>query len=140
MRITSQEEYGLRCILQLASRDNGSIARVKDIAQKEGLSSAYAEKLLRLLQKEGLVKSVRGVKGGYLLSREPSDISVGEVVKALGGILTMQGVCKRYTGKRNICVHIKNCSVKPVWGWIIRYVEDMLNKTSLSQLKEGKLL
>ena len=69
MKITAQEEYGLRCLLQLARMPQGQIVSVKEIADKEGLSGANVEKLLRLLSHAGLVHSVRGIKGGYVLNR-----------------------------------------------------------------------
>ena len=75
MKITSQEEYGLRCLLQLARTPQGQIVSVKEIGIKEGLSSAYVEKLLRILSKTGLVHSVRGLKGGYVLNRPPSAVT-----------------------------------------------------------------
>lgn len=134
MKITAQEEYGLRCLLQLASHNGGGIVTVKDIACKEGLSNAYTEKLLRILQKAGIVQSIRGIKGGYILVRKPDDILLGEVMRALGGILTMAGVCRRYTGQLSSCIHIKNCGIRPVWSWMIKYIQDTLDKVSLSQL------
>lgn len=72
MRITAKEEYGLRCILQLASAPPREPLSAAEIARREGLSCPYVEKLLWTLKKAGFIKSHRGVKGGYVLARPPS--------------------------------------------------------------------
>ena len=98
MKISAQEEYGLRCLLQLARSPVGQIVTVKEIAQKEALSSAYVEKLMRLLAKADLVHSLRGLKGGYVLNRSADHISLGEVVRALGLIPSTGHICQQFTG------------------------------------------
>ena len=85
MRITAKEEYGLRCILQLASAPPGEPLNAAEIARREGLSCPYVEKLLWTLKKAGVTKSHRGVKGGYVLAAPPEQISLGDVQRALGG-------------------------------------------------------
>src|ERR1700682_5206473 len=85
MRITAKEEYGLRCILQLASAPRGEPLSAAEIARREGLSCPYVEKLLWTLKKAGFTKSHRGVKGGYVLAKPPEQISLGDVQRALGG-------------------------------------------------------
>src|SRR3989304_8318451 len=87
MRITKQEEYGLLCFLQLAQNGTDSKTTV-EIAAKEGLSMDYVTKLLILLRRHKIVESVRGVKGGYRLARNPEKITVGQVLRGLGwGVL-----------------------------------------------------
>ena len=81
MKITAQEEYGLRCIMQLARSEGDGPVMVRDIAEREGLSVAYVEKLLWLLSRGGISESVRGPRGGYRLTRPCSEISIGEVMR-----------------------------------------------------------
>ena len=117
MKITAQEEYGLRCLLQLAK--NAGAARpltVREVAANEGISTAYAEKLLYQLSKAGLAQSVRGIRGGFRLKRRPEDVTVGDVVRALGSFLTHAAICQRFTGEETQCVHNKNCGLRPVWS------------------------
>jgi len=134
MKITAQEEYGLRCLLQLARADKAKGLTVKAIASGEGLSPAYAEKLLRLLGKAGLIHSVQGVNGGYLLSKSPKSIRLGAVVRALGTVPSPKEICKRYPGKRQTCIHIDNCCIRAAWTTLTQTLEEFLDRTRLSDL------
>ena len=134
MKITAQEEYGLRCLLQLARSKPSELVSVKEIASKEGLSNAYVEKLLRLLAKAGLVHSVRGVKGGYVLNRPSDQISLGEVVQALGGMQTTDHLCHQFTGQQDACVHFTNCGIRSAWSGLTTHIQRFLEQTTLDSL------
>lgn len=86
MRVTAMQEYGLRCMLQIASHKVGVPLPVREIAKRERLTPVYVEKILVNLRKAGLVKSLRGVHGGYVISLSPKDISVAAVLSALGQV------------------------------------------------------
>lgn len=134
MKITAQEEYGLRCVLQLARPEAAKGLTVREIALREGLSAAYVEKLLRLMSKSGLIHSVRGVKGGYLLSRRAGQITLAEVVQALGSVPSPTEICQRYPGNRNSCVHIDDCCIRSAWTTLTEAIQRFLHKTPLSDL------
>ena len=134
MKISSQEEYGLRCLLQLARVPAGQLISVKDIAEKEGLSSAYVEKLLRLMSQADLVHSVRGIKGGYALNSTPDKIVLSRVMRALGGVQTTDDICGSFTGHESSCVHIENCGIRSVWTQLTAHIQDFLDNTSLASL------
>lgn len=134
MKITAQEEYGLRCLLQLAKPDHEGVLTVGEIARREGISSAYAEKLLRLLSKRGLAQSARGTHGGYGLSRPLSEITLGNVVRALGNVPSTTEICERYTGNRAACIHVDNCGIRSVWAGLTQYLQRFLDDTPLSLL------
>ncbi len=134
MKITAQEEYGLRCLLQLAHAEEERGLTVKEIALREGLSPAYVEKLLRLLGKAGLIHSVRGVNGGYLLNKKPQEISLGAVVLALGKIPTTREICGRFTGNQIHCIHINNCCIRAAWETLTAALHAFLDRTVLSDL------
>lgn len=138
MRITSQEEYGLRCLLQLARVKRGELMSVKEIAAKEGLSSAYVEKLLRVLSRAGLAHSVRGTKGGYVLNRPASAISLGEVVGALGKVQTTEHICHKFTGNQRTCIHFTDCGIRSVWSGLTSYIQSFLDQTMLASLLESE--
>ncbi len=134
MKITAQEEYGLRCLLDLASTTNGQRVTVKEIAKQEGLSSAYVEKLLRVLARSGLVHSLRGMKGGYMLNRPASQITLGEVIRSLGTIPTPAHICQQFTGNQDQCVHFSNCGIRSVWSGLTNYIQNFLEQTTLEHI------
>ena len=134
MKISAQEEYGLRCLLQLARLRQGQIMTVKEIAKKEGLSTAYVEKLLRLLAKSGLAHSLRGTKGGYVLNRAPSQITLGEVVRAVGQVPSTNHICAQFTGTQDECVHFSNCGIRSVWSGLTNFIQNFLDHTTVDSL------
>lgn len=138
MKITAQEEYGLRCLLQLAKAVQGKLITVKEIAAKEGLSSAYVEKLLHLLSRSGLVHSTRGIKGGYILNRPAASMTLGEVVRALGGVQTTDHICQAYTGQQDACVHFSDCGIRSVWSGLTTYIQSFLDQTTLASLLDNE--
>jgi len=147
MKITAQEEYGLRCILQLAREqiansdsnlEPGAIF-VRDIAEREGLSVAYVEKILWTLSRSGIVESVRGPKGGYRLTSPASEISLGQVMRALGGIPSEEEICSQFTGNQDICVHHDGCGLKPVWTSISDFVNSVFDGVPISSLLNGSV-
>ena len=103
MKFSSQEEYGLRCLLQLSRRGPGASMTIPEISAAEGLSVPYVAKLVRILRQDGFVKSSRGQSGGYTLTRPPAEIIVGEVLAALGGRIFDSETCERYHGTVDMC-------------------------------------
>ena len=138
MKITAQEEYGLRCLLQLARAPEGRLMSVKEIAAKEGLSSAYVEKLLRLLARAGLVHSMRGIKGGYVLNRPAAQVTLGEVVAALGTVQTTSHICSAFTGNLATCIHFNDCGIRSIWSGLTTYIQSFLDRTTLASLLENE--
>ncbi|PIQ82884.1 MAG: transcriptional regulator [Candidatus Omnitrophica bacterium CG11_big_fil_rev_8_21_14_0_20_64_10] len=134
MKITAQEEYGLRCLLQLAQADPESGLPVKEIASREGLSPAYVEKLLRLMGKAGLIHSIRGVHGGYRLTRKPTEISLGDVVRALSSLPSTEEICDRHTGNLEHCVHMSDCSIRSAWTTLTEAVGRFMEQVFIADL------
>lgn len=135
MKISALEEYGLRCLLQLAQAPQGKLLSAEDIAAKEGLSVAYIEKILSPLRKANLIRSVRGMYGGYELTRPPAQIFVGDMVRALDGDF-FSDMCHNFAGNQDCCVHMGGCSVRPVWLMVARHVYQILDHLSLLDLIE----
>ena len=136
MKVTAQEEYGLRCLLQLARIPQYQVVSVKEIAAKEGLSSANVEKLLRILSRAGLVHSMRGLRGGYALNRPATAITLGEIVRALGTVETTEHICTSFTGNRDACIHFSNCGIRSVWSGLTTYIQSFMDQTTLASLLE----
>lgn len=135
MKITSQEEYGLRCLLQVAvltAKDE--LASLEDIANAEHITSDYAAKLLTVLRQANLVESVRGKNGGYKLSRAADKIYLDEVIRALSGELFESESCQQFPGNDSKCIHISCCSIRSVWMSISHILFSMLKRVSLFDL------
>lgn len=134
MRITAIEEYGLRCLVQLARKGEQRQMSIAEIARQEGISIPYASKLLAILRKAKLVVSARGRGGGFSISRPPSQITLFDVLVSLGGPLLESDHCQKYTGQMTECVHIENCSVLDIFGGLAGYIEQFLVETTLDEL------
>lgn len=137
MQLTAQEEYGLRCLLQVARERGPDPATIPEIAAREGLSPEYAAKLLRALRQAELVVSTRGAGGGYRLARPASEISVWEVVQALGGSLFPAEFCETHPGQLHDCVHTTACSLRPVWSAVESAIRGVLENVKLADLARG---
>lgn len=134
MKLTAQEEFGLRCMLQMARGYRAGSLRIEDIAKSESLTIDYVAKLMRVLRIAGLVDSIRGQKGGYRLTRTPEDIKLAEIFDAMGGRLFAVDSCRRYRGKRSRCAHIRECSIRPVLAGVDRLITGFLSQYRLSDL------
>jgi Rrf2 family protein len=134
MKFSSQEEYGLRCLLRIA-RDGGEKGlTIPEISQMEGLTIPNAAKLLRILRLGGFLESSRGQTGGYSLSRPAEEIPVGEVLDVLGGKLYDKEFCSSYSGTVNICTNSIDCSIRSIWQTVQLAVDEVLNKITLKDL------
>ncbi len=133
MKLTSQEEYGLRCLLQMA-RAPERVHTITEIAASEGLTHAHVAKLMRILRRAGLVSSIRGQAGGYRLAGAPDAIHVGTVLSALGGHLYSQGFCEHHAGTKRTCVHGPDCSIRPLWAQLEDVVQRALSQVLLKDL------
>jgi Rrf2 family protein len=132
MKFSAQEEYGLRCLLQIAK--SGDSLTIPEIAKVEGLSQTHVAKLLMILRKEGFVSSTRGQSGGYTLERPAGQIKVSEVLSSLGGKLYDDEFCAKHAGQLSICQHAVDCSVKSLWQVIQGAVDHVLNDLTLADM------
>jgi len=137
MKISAQEEYGLRCLLQVARPATSGSHSLRQIAEGEGISTAYAGKLLWILNRAGLVRSVRGPKGGYALGRPASEILLSDVIKVLDED-TMDHHCQHFAGDLEVCVHTDDCAIRPVVLGLHTLVRDVLSRISLEELLSGQ--
>lgn len=137
MKVSAQEEYGLRCMVQLARRQAGGNSHpltLGEMAREEGLTVPHVAKLIRRLRKAGLVRSVLGRMGGYSLARVADGISVAEILSALGGKLYDHDYCKKFSGDLAVCSHMGDCSIRSLWGVLETLLERVLGQTMLSEL------
>ncbi|UCC79059.1 MAG: Rrf2 family transcriptional regulator [Candidatus Zixiibacteriota bacterium] len=134
MKITAIEEYGLRCMVLLARHGNEDPLTLPEFAEKEGVSAPYAGKLLMILKRSGLVKAVRGRRGGYVLVKPPEEIKLKEIFEALGKPVFSTAHCDKYTGENEICVHSGDCTVKNIWQTFEGFIGSFLERVTLADL------
>ena len=134
MKITAQEEYGLRILIRIAGcRDKDGMS-IPQLSAAEGLSSHYVAKLTRLLRMEGFINSTPGYKGGYVLAKPSKKIIINKVLKALGGTLFNATFCGTHTGTLKLCTNSVDCSTRSLWQMIQFTVDQLLDKITLYDL------
>jgi Rrf2 family protein len=134
MKFSAQEEYGLRCLLQIARQGPQGSLTIPEIAAAEGLSVPYVAKLVRILRQGSFVKSTRGQGGGYALCSPADQIAVGDVLPVLGGRLFESDYCERHPGVVSMCTHNVDCSIRSLWEAVQQGVDQVLSRTTLQTL------
>jgi len=134
MKITSQEEYGLRILLRLARCHDEESMSIQALSVAEGLSPAYIAKLTRVLRQAGYINSTPGNIGGYILARPAAEINVNKVLKTLGGSLFTKEFCSDFTGASRLCTNSVDCSVRSLWQMVQFSIDQLLDKISLNDL------
>jgi Rrf2 family cysteine metabolism transcriptional repressor len=123
MKISTKGRYGLTIMIELAKRYGEGPTSLKLIAQTHDLSEHYLEQLVSPLRNAGLVKSVRGAYGGYVLANEPSNISAGDIIRVLEGpISPVEGIENEEPAKRELWIRIRDA------------VRDVLDHTTIEDL------
>ena len=139
MKFSAQEEYGLRCLLQIARLGEGGSLTIPEIARNEGMSPTHVAKLLMILRRDGFLVSTRGQQGGYALARTPETTYVGDVLASLGGRLYDDGFCERHgSGDDEACRHAVDCSVRSLWQSIQGAVDSIVATLTLAELLDSK--
>lgn len=142
MKLTAQEEYGLRCLIQVAKRapsPTDAPVPIRDVAEAEGLSPDYAAKLLRVLRQGGLLTAERGACGGFRLARPAADIRMSEVMRVLDGpVYGGPEFCKAHRGKVDACVHSGTCSLSVLWMAIDRALGQVLDRLVLADMLDKR--
>ena len=139
MKLSSQEEYGLRCLVQLGRHAGGPVLTIPELSKLEGISVSHVAKIMRALRRAGFVRSTRGQSGGYTLARPATEIAVGEALAALGGRLYDGTFCQRHGGSQRMCTHLSECSIRPVWKQVQDLVDDVLSRLTLQHLLGSEL-
>jgi Rrf2 family protein len=144
MKITAQEEYGLRCLLRLARAEDGHSLTIPEVAAAEGMSIPNTAKILGVLRQAGLIDSARGRAGGYRLAGSAADIKLGALLLVLGEPLYDDpGYCQRHAGLDSAgpCVHQDGCTLRALWQTLEHWMRRTLDQISLADLlqSEGRI-
>lgn len=132
MKISTKGRYGLRIMADIAIHEKEGCVSIKDIATRENLSEKYLEQIITTLSKAGLVRSVRGARGGYLLSRSAKEISVEEILIATEGSLAPVACAADNECCENYC----DCVTSFIWTKIYDAIIGVVSNISLEELAE----
>lgn len=139
MKLSTKGRYGLRAMIDLARYSEEAPVSIGSIAQRQAISERYLEQLVAMLKKAGLVKSIRGASGGYVLAKDAGQISVGDVLRSLEGSLEPVKCAAFYSEEG--CAASDGCVTKYVWQKINDSMNDTVNGIMLDELvKESKEL
>lgn len=131
MRLSTKGRYGLMAMSQLALEDGSGPISLKYIAEKQNLSESYLEQLFSTLRKNGLLDSVRGSQGGYMLTRKPADITVGHILRALEGEL---GPAECVHDTISECTKEDGCATKLVLIKIKDSIDEVIDSITLEDM------
>jgi len=143
MHLQANEEYGLRCLVQVAALQDATghgaaPVPIAAIARAEGLSEEYTAKLMRQLRMGGLVVSVRGAGGGYRLAQPADEITVWAALRVLGGEPFPHDFCDCHPGQRSACVRDGDCSLRPLWRTLQHTIRSTLSAITLEDLRRDE--
>lgn len=130
MKLSTKGRYGLRAAVDLALHAQDDPISISTIAAREGLSESYLEQLFAKLKKAGLVQSLRGSNGGYQLAKPASDISVGDILRALEGDMVVVDC----PDSEDVCAKFDSCVTKYVWKRINNSINDTMDSMTLEEI------
>ncbi|MCD6326380.1 Rrf2 family transcriptional regulator [bacterium] len=133
MKLSTRSRYGLRAMVLIASK-NGVVTSSEVVADNEGLSKKYLDRILMQLREAGLLRSVRGQGGGYVLGRPADRIRVDEIITALEGSLCLV----ECVDDPSLCKKARDCPTRKVWSHIASAVKESLRGISLLDLAAGE--
>ena len=134
MKLSTKGRYGLRAMIDLADYSEEMPQSIANIAARQSISDSYLEQLMAKLKKAGLIESIRGSQGGYVLAKNSNDISVGDILRALEGDLTPVK-CSELDGN-SACSGSDSCVTKNVWKRINDSIQNAVDGISLKELVE----
>ncbi|WP_097026414.1 RrF2 family transcriptional regulator [Clostridium peptidivorans] len=131
MKISTKGIYGLKAILDLATNSFNDVVTLKSISERQNISEGYLEQIFSLLRKRELVKGRKGSQGGYTLVKEPKDVTVGEILRALEGELFQVDVPEEEKDSK-----IERCIEDKVWGNLRESINQVVDSITLEELVE----
>lgn len=134
MKISTKGRYALRLMLDLAMHSTGNPISLKDIATRQGISDKYLEQIIAVLNKAEYVKSVRGACGGYILTKEPKEYTVGMILRLTEGSLAPVACVEQETA----CDKTKDCATIYVWKKMNQAINEVVDSITLQDLVENE--
>ncbi len=135
MQLSTKGRYAVMAMVDLAERSDDGSLPLAMIAERQRISIAYLEQLFLKLRRAGLVKAIRGPKGGYRLTRKPSEISIAEIMEAADESMRMNRCSVEGT---DWCLGSRRCTTHDLWRALGDHIGDFLGTTSLQDVLNGK--
>lgn len=133
MKLSTKGRYGLRAVIEIAICGEEEAIALSSIAERQSISISYLEQLIAKLKKAGIVNSIRGSQGGYMLAKPAEEISVGHILRALEGDLNPVD-CAEVIGGTATCSGSELCVTKHVWKRISDSINNAVDEIMLSEL------
>jgi Rrf2 family protein len=133
MKISTKGRYALRLMIDLALYESEGYVKIKDIAKRQDLSDKYLEQIITILSRAGYVKSVRGASGGYKLSKNPSEYTVGMILRLTEGSLSPVACLDE---KDVECDRYDNCATLELWKRLNDAINNVVDSMTLADLLE----
>jgi len=132
MAISQKSQYAVRAVFELAKRQGTGATKIGEIAEAQAIPQRFLENILNHLKGGGFVESARGKEGGYLLAREPRDLSVGEILRYLEGPLSPVDCTVR--GKKDSCPMVGHCPFRSLWSKAEQALAKVYDGTTFEEL------
>jgi Rrf2 family protein len=133
MKLSTKSRYGVRALFDIAYHSEGLPTQIKEISRRQGITPRYLEQIFQKLKRAGIVKSIRGPKGGYYLSRKPEGIVLSEVIRAMDESIEPI-FCARSPKGRKRCRRESRCVAQAIWKEAGQRLVDYLNSVSLAEM------
>ena len=131
MKISTKGRYAVRVMIDLAKQENGKCVAVRQIAERQDISEKYLEQIIGILNKAGFVKSIRGAQGGYRLTRDPSEYTIGDILRLTEGSLCPVSCLE---GDVNDCPRVDTCETLYVWKKLQDAINDVVDHITIQDL------
>lgn len=131
MKISTKGRYAVRVMLDLALHNTGECIKVKDIAGRQGISEKYLEQIIAVLNKAGYVKSVRGAQGGYKISKDPKEYTVGMILRLTEGSLAPVACLDANADE---CSRIDTCETLQIWKELYAAINNVVDNITIADL------
>lgn len=136
LKISTKGRYALRLMLDLALNSNGELVKIKSIAERQNISEKYLEQIISVLNRAGYVKSVRGAQGGYRLTKELAEYTVGDILRLTEGSLAPVACLEDET---NECNRSEECATLEIWKRLDAAIKGVVDHITLENLVEMQM-
>lgn len=129
MKLSTKGKYGVKAVVDLALHQKENPVSIKSISQRQGISEYYLEQLFAPLRKADIIRSIRGAQGGYVLNKEPKDLTVLELMNILEGPVEISECLDN-----NMCSNIDCCATRMVWKKLKESIDDVMGSITIQDI------